>query len=108
MNESLVCAISRRTSIEAGTPMGVDLEIDELAFFPLLYWPVTEQQPGLSELARRKVNDYISNGGTILFDLRPGMDLYSTEYAPPPRAIAEQPAPESTGPADPSDPETTA
>jgi hypothetical protein len=60
----------RRTSIEAGTPMGVDLDADELAFFPLLYWPVTDQQPRLSELARRKVNHYIDNGGTILFDLR--------------------------------------
>ncbi len=60
----------RRTSIEAGTPMGVDLEADELAFFPLLYWPVTDQQPRLSALARRKVNHYIDNGGTILFDLR--------------------------------------
>jgi hypothetical protein len=62
--------LGRRTSVEAGTPLGVDLEADELAFFPLLYWPVTDQQPRLSELARRKVNDYIDNGGTILFDLR--------------------------------------
>ena len=30
-----------RTSIEPGEPIGVDLETDELAFFPFLYWPIT-------------------------------------------------------------------
>ncbi len=37
------CSI--RTSVEPAPPMGVDLERDELAFFPLLYWPVTPDQP---------------------------------------------------------------
>ncbi len=35
----------RRTSVEPAEPMGVDLETDELAFFPFLYWPVTADQP---------------------------------------------------------------
>ena len=59
-----------RTSIEAGPPMEVDPERDELAFYPLLYWPVTTQAESLSPVARRKVQDYMRNGGTILFDLR--------------------------------------
>ena len=62
--------LQRRTSIEAGAPMGVDLEHDELSFFPLLYWPVTTGQPKLSAAAREKINRYLSHGGTILFDQR--------------------------------------
>ena len=30
----------QRTSIEPMMPMAVDIEKDELAFFPFLYWPV--------------------------------------------------------------------
>ena len=59
-----------RTSIEAAAPLGVDLIRDELAFFPLLYWPIVPQQRDLTEIAVRKLNDYMRNGGTILFDLR--------------------------------------
>ncbi len=59
-----------RTSIEAASPLGVDLVRDELAFFPLLYWPIVPQQRDLTEIAVRKLNDYMRNGGTILFDLR--------------------------------------
>ncbi len=62
--------LERRTSIEPGDPLGVDLERDEIVFFPLLYWPVTDSQPALSEAARRKVNGFLATGGTILFDLR--------------------------------------
>ena len=62
--------LQRRTSVEAGPPMAVDLERDELAFFPLLYWPVTTTQPTLSQAARDRVNHYLRHGGTILFDQR--------------------------------------
>jgi len=66
----LTRVLERRTSIEAGPPLGVNLESDELAFFPLLYWPITPEQRDLSENAARKVNAFMTNGGTILFDLR--------------------------------------
>lgn len=66
----LTRVLYNRTSIEAGEPMGVDLARDELAFFPLIYWPITPEQHDLPEIARRKVNDYMLNGGTVLFDLR--------------------------------------
>ncbi|WP_374441742.1 DUF4159 domain-containing protein [Stella sp.] len=64
----LSTVLSRRTSIEAAEPMEVDLERDELAFFPLLYWPVTAEQPALSPQAVVRVNTFLKNGGTILFD----------------------------------------
>ncbi|MFZ7090870.1 DUF4159 domain-containing protein [Primorskyibacter sp. 2E233] len=59
-----------RTSIEPANPMGVDLETDELAFFPLLYWPITPDQPTPSDAAYAKLNEYLRSGGMILFDTR--------------------------------------
>lgn len=60
----------RRTSVEPAPPLGVDLEEDELAFFPLLYWPVTETTPLPSADAYAKLNRYLRSGGMIVFDTR--------------------------------------
>lgn len=59
-----------RTSVEPADPIGVDLERDELAFFPMLYWPITPDQPRPSGDAYAKLNDYLRSGGLILFDTR--------------------------------------
>jgi len=59
-----------RTSIEPEPPMGVDLEKDDLAFFPFLYWPITPDQPVLSSRAYAKLNAFLRTGGMILFDTR--------------------------------------
>ena len=61
-----------RTSVEPDTPIGVDIERDELAFFPFLYWPVVDSQPLPSAAAYGKLNDYLRTGGMILFDTRDG------------------------------------
>ncbi len=68
--QGLTRILRRRTSVEAGAPLGVNIERDELSFFPLLYWPITAEQRSPSTEAVRKLNDYLRNGGTILFDLR--------------------------------------
>jgi hypothetical protein len=60
----------RRTSIEPAEPIGVDLETDELAFFPFLYWPISTEQPIPSGDAYAKLNEYLRTGGMILFDTR--------------------------------------
>lgn len=62
--------LNRRTSVETAEPMAIDLNRDELVFFPLIYWPITPQQQDLDPEAARRVNDYMQHGGTILFDLR--------------------------------------
>ena len=62
--------LNRRTAVEAAEPMEVDLERDEISFFPLLYWPVTAEQVALTGRAVEKLNTYLKNGGTILFDTR--------------------------------------
>lgn len=60
----------RRSSIEPANPLGVNLEQDELAFFPFLYWPVSADQPLPSRSAFEKLNRYLRSGGMILFDTR--------------------------------------
>ncbi|MFN4088743.1 MAG: DUF4159 domain-containing protein [Alphaproteobacteria bacterium] len=62
--------LSQRTSVEPGEPLAVDLETDELAFHPLLYWPVLPEQPPLSSTAHAKLLHYLQNGGTVIFDTR--------------------------------------
>ena len=59
-----------RTSIEPAEPMGVDLEADELAFFPFLYWPVVDSQPIPSDAAYGRLNRYLRTGGMLMFDTR--------------------------------------
>jgi len=61
-------ALRDRTAMEPAEPMGVNIETDELSFFPLLYWPVIESQAALSPEALAKVDAFMKNGGTILFD----------------------------------------
>lgn len=59
-----------RTSIEPIAPHSIDVETDELAFYPLLYWPITPDQPTPSAAAYEKLNRYLRAGGMILFDTR--------------------------------------
>jgi hypothetical protein len=62
--------LAERTSVEPEPPIGVDLDRDELAFFPFLYWPVTATQPLPSAEAYAALNRYLRTGGMILFDTR--------------------------------------
>ncbi|WP_297776749.1 DUF4159 domain-containing protein [uncultured Roseovarius sp.] len=59
-----------RTSVEPAEPIAVDLELDDLTFYPILYWPISANQPTPSAEAYVKLNDYLRNGGLILFDTR--------------------------------------
>ncbi len=75
--------LKARTSYEPQEPMGVDINRDDLSFFPLLYWPMDPRQPDLSPQAIAKLTDYMKNGGTILFDTR-DMTLGATRGADSP------------------------
>ena len=61
-----------RTAVEPLAPIGVDIEKDELAFFPFLYWPVTAEAGLPSAAAYVKLNRFLRTGGLILFDTRDG------------------------------------
>jgi hypothetical protein len=64
--------LNQRTAVEAAAPIGVDIERNPLNLFPLLYWPVTETQPPVSETTIGRLNRFMATGGTILFDLLEG------------------------------------
>jgi len=66
----LIAMLNRRTAVETAEPLAVDIETDELIFFPLLYWPVTDEQAPPSPRAAERINRYLETGGTILFDTR--------------------------------------
>lgn len=68
--KGLSLVLADRTSAQLGTTAGIDIENDELVFYPLLYWPVTENAAELSPKAMAKIDSYMKNGGTIFFDLR--------------------------------------
>jgi hypothetical protein len=68
----LNATLSRRTAVETAEPLAVDIEHDDLIFFPLLYWPVTATQRPPSPAAAERINRYLETGGTILFDTRDG------------------------------------
>ena len=57
-----------RTAVEPAAPIGVDLERDEVVFFPMLYWQVTADQPDLSEAALAKLDKFMKSGGTLIVD----------------------------------------
>lgn len=62
--------LTSRTSVEPAAPIGVDLERDELVFFPLIYWPISVDQPTPSDAAYARLNAYLRGGGMIVFDTR--------------------------------------
>ena len=59
-----------RTALEPAEPMGIDIDKDELAFFPVLYWPVREDVQPLSDATLAKVDAFMKQGGLIIFDTR--------------------------------------
>jgi len=68
--QGLTLFLAQRTALEAGEPIGIDIGRDELAFFPLIYWPMAPNaaRPAAEALAR--ADAYMKQGGTILFDTR--------------------------------------
>jgi len=62
--------LAARTALEPGEPMGVDIDKDDLSFFPILYWPVREDADPLSDATLAKVDAFMKQGGFIIFDTR--------------------------------------
>jgi hypothetical protein len=68
--DGLSRALSAKTALEPASPVGLDMEKDELTLFPLIYWPVTAAQKAPSPRAQAKLDRYLKTGGMILFDTR--------------------------------------
>jgi hypothetical protein len=72
--QGLTMFLAQRTALEAGDPIGLDLARDELAFFPLIYWPISPSAPKPPQAALEKIDTYMKRGGTVLFDTRDAID----------------------------------
>ena len=70
----LTLFLAQRTALEAGDPVGVDPARDELAFFPLIYWPVVPGAPKPSQDTLNRVAAYMKQGGTVVFDTRDAIE----------------------------------
>ncbi len=66
----LTLFLAQRTALEPGDPIGLDIARDELAFYPLIYWPVVPGATPPSEAALKRIDTYMKDGGTVLFDTR--------------------------------------
>ncbi len=59
-----------RTSLEPGEPVGINLETDPLALYSMLYWPISVDAKPPTPAAISRVDAFMKNGGTVLFDTR--------------------------------------
>src|SRR5580698_1153760 len=66
----LTLFLAQRTALEPGDPIGLDIAHDELAFYPLIYWPIAPGAARPSEAALKRIDTYMKDGGTVLFDTR--------------------------------------
>jgi hypothetical protein len=66
----LTTQLAARTAFEPAEPVGLDPAKDELVFYPLIYWPVSESAQAPSPEALARIDAYMKRGGTILFDTR--------------------------------------
>jgi len=72
--EGLTLYLAQRTALEAGEPIGLDPARDELAFFPIIYWPISQNAPKPSQAALERIDAYMKRGGTVMFDTRDAVD----------------------------------
>jgi hypothetical protein len=68
--QGLGAVISARTTIKIKDVAALNPDSDLLAFYPFIYWPITDSQTNLSATAARNIQNYLAQGGMILFDTR--------------------------------------
>ena len=71
----LTRALDSRTSAALADPVAVDPAHDELAFYPLIYWPIAADRPQPPHEAVARVAAFMHNGGTVIFDTRDALNL---------------------------------
>jgi hypothetical protein len=71
----LTAFLIEKTALEPAEPAGVDIGYDELSFYPIIYWPIDANAAMPSQEALARIDAYMKQGGTVLFDTR---DQYVT------------------------------
>lgn len=64
--------VSAHSSVQLGAPTGLTPGVDDLSFYPLLYWPLLAQAPPPSPAACSALASYISSGGLLVIDTQGG------------------------------------
>ena len=64
--------VNRRTNADLADPVGVTPGESDLSVYPLLYWRVGAESPGLSAAAVAAVNGFMAHGGIVLIDTAAG------------------------------------
>src|ERR1700733_1196646 len=82
---ALTRVLAARTSAELADPVALDPARDELAFYPLIYWPIVAGLPQPKPEARTRIAAFMKNGGTMVFDTR---DALTQRAGGPPTAEA--------------------
>ena len=60
--------LRRRTAVEPGDPAAVNILTEDIALFPILYWPVLASAKKLPDETLAKIDAYMKQGGMIIFD----------------------------------------
>ncbi|CBI75985.1 conserved membrane protein of unknown function [Bartonella clarridgeiae 73] len=68
--EALSQFIAERTMLSPGPVVALDLDKDELTFYPLIYWPIDANSPMPTQKSLQKIKVFMKHGGTVLFDTR--------------------------------------
>ena len=86
----------RRTAVTPGEPIGIDIIKDEIAFFPVIYWPVLPDSKSLPESTLAKIDAYMKQGGLIIFDTKDfgqgipnGLNIRSNQATPLQRILGD-------------------
>ena len=90
--EQLTHALDARTSAALSDPVALDPARDELAFYPLIYWPIAADRPQPSTAAVARVAAFMRNGGTVVFDTRDALTSRPRRSAEPGSLVAAEAA----------------
>ncbi|MDN3720347.1 DUF4159 domain-containing protein [Roseibium salinum] len=79
--------LAERTALEPGDPIAIDIARDELSFYSLLYWPIDPavDKPDGRTIAR--IDTFMRNGGTILFDTRDHINTAANGFSTTPATL---------------------
>lgn len=62
--------VSKKTASILNKPEGINLQNQELFYYPLIYWPLINTNIKLSSEESKKINSFLKDGGLLLVDCK--------------------------------------